>query len=79
MPAKRLLQESELATLARQCRVAAGKNRAEAARELKVARQAVIYAEDHPQKSFTKLRCRMIEVYSGLKVIGPVFVVKGKK
>jgi hypothetical protein len=79
MPVKRLLQESELAALARECRVAAGKNRAQAARDLMVARQAVIYAEDHPGKSFTKLRCRMIEVYSGLKVIGPVFVVKRKK
>lgn len=64
--------------MAKKCREESGKNRAEAARELGVARQAVIYAEDQPEKSFTKLRCRIIETYSKLKVTGPVFLVSKK-
>ncbi len=72
---EKFLQESELAALARDYRIASGKNRAEVARELKVGRQAVKYAEDCPEKSFTKLRCRMIEAYSPYRVRGPVFLV----
>ena len=68
--------EVELAALAKKYRMEAGKNRAEAARELQVARQAVIYAEDFPEKSFTKLRCRIIEAYSQFAVQGPVFLLK---
>ncbi len=79
MRAKNFVTESELASLARKFRIGAGINRAEAARELGVARQAVIYAEDDPEKSFTKLRCRMIETYSCFKVRGPVFLLEKKK
>ena len=71
--------EAELADLAREFRIAAGKNRAEAAREFGVARQAIIYAEDRPDKSFTKLRRRMIEAYSTFEVVGPVFQLKSKE
>jgi DNA-binding XRE family transcriptional regulator len=78
MPRQTVLAEAELAALAKRCREAAGRNRAAAARELGVARQAVIYAEDRPEKSFTKLRCRIIEAYSPLKVTGPVFLVAKK-
>lgn len=78
MRAKTIVEEKELAALAQRYRTAAGKNRAEAARQLGVARQAVIYAEDQPQKSFTKLRCRMIEMYSSYKVRGPVFLMEKK-
>ena len=78
MPRQTIIAEAELAALAKKCREESGKNRAEAARELGVARQAVIYAEDQPEKSFTKLRCRIIEAYSPLKVTGPVFLVSKK-
>jgi DNA-binding XRE family transcriptional regulator len=78
MPKIKFVQEAELAKLAQQYRIASGRNRAEAARELKVARQAVIYAEDQPKKSFTKLRCRMIEFYSPFKIAGPVYLVEKK-
>jgi DNA-binding XRE family transcriptional regulator len=78
MAPKRLFDEADLASLARKYRTAAGKNRAEAARELGVARQSIIYAEDRPEKSFTKLRCRMIEAYSPFKVRGPVFALESK-
>lgn len=71
--------EPQLASLARKYRIQAGRNRAQAARELKVARQAIIYAEDQPGKSFTKLRCRLIEAYSSYRVKGPVFCLERKK
>jgi len=79
MRVKDFVDETALATLARKFRIRAGKNRAQAARELGVARQAVIYAEDCPEKSFTKLRCRMIETYSIYRVRGPVFLLERKQ
>jgi DNA-binding XRE family transcriptional regulator len=79
MRVKEFVGEAELASMARQYRIAAGKNRAEAARELGVARQAIIYAEDQPGKSFTKLRCRLIETYSPYRVKGPVFRLERKR
>ena len=79
MRAKDFVNETDLASLARKFRTAAGKNRAEAARELGVARQSVIYAEDRPETSFTKLRCRIIEAYSPFKIRGPVFLLQRKK
>lgn len=79
MQPKEFLSETELAAMARKCRIEAGKNRAEAARELGVTRQAVIYAEDQPKKSFTKLRCRLIQAYSPYAVRGPVFILERKK
>lgn len=78
MAKKQFVSEPELAALAQKYRVASGKNRAQAARELDVARQAIIYAEDQPDKSFTKLRCRMIETYSPYRIVGPVFLVEKK-
>ena len=73
MRVKQPFAETELAALAKKYRVAAGKNRAEAARELGVARPSLIHAEDFPEKSFTKLRSRIIEKYSPFKVRGPLF------
>ena len=70
--------EKDLAALAKKYRVSAAKNRAEAARELGVARPSLIYAEDFPGKSFFKLRKRMIEKYSPYKVVGPVFWLEKK-
>ncbi|HXT39009.1 MAG TPA: hypothetical protein VN887_03205 [Candidatus Angelobacter sp.] len=75
MAKKKLVTERDLAALAQKLRLATGKSRAQAARELGVARQAVIYAEDHPKKSFTKLRRRMIESFSKSKVNGPYFQI----
>jgi DNA-binding XRE family transcriptional regulator len=72
------LSEKDLATLAKKYREAAGKNRAQAARELNVSRQSVIYAEDSPEQSLLKLRKRIIETYSPHKVIGPVFWLEQK-
>ena len=72
------LAERDLAAVAKQCRVAAGKNRSEAARELGVARPSLIHAEDHAEKPLIKLRIRIIEKYSHYKVVGPHFLLKRK-
>jgi DNA-binding XRE family transcriptional regulator len=68
----------ELAALAKRYRIAAGKNRAQAARELGVARVSLIHAEDFPGKSFFKLRKRIIEKYSPHKVVGPSYWLERK-
>lgn len=73
MPKKQLYPEKELAALAKQFRLATGKKRAEAARELGVARPSLIHAEDFPEKPLVKLRIRIIEKYSGYRVVGPAY------
>ena len=78
MPKKQWFAEHELAALAKKFRVAAGKNRSQAARELGVARPSLIHAEDYPEKTFIKLRCRIIEKYSPFRVAGPCFRLERK-
>jgi DNA-binding XRE family transcriptional regulator len=78
MPKKHLFAEHELAALAKKFRVAAGKNRSEAARDLGVTRQSLIHAEDYPAKTFVKLRCRIIQKYSPFKMTGPLFSLERK-
>jgi DNA-binding XRE family transcriptional regulator len=78
VPKKIPVTEKELAAAAKKFRIASGKNRAQAARELGVARQAVIYAEEKPEKSFFKLRKRIIERYSPYKVVGPICFLEKK-
>jgi len=78
MPKKQLYAERELAALAKNFRVASGRNRAEAARELGVSRPSLIHAEDFPEKTFIKLRIRIIEKYSGYKVVGPAYWLEKK-
>ena len=78
MPKKQLYPEKELAALAKKYRMAAGKNRSEAARELGVARPSLIHAEDFPEKTFIKLRIRIIEKYSGYRVVGPAYWLEKK-
>ena len=73
MAKDRLIEEGELATLAKRLREATGKSQSEAAKELGVARPTLIQAEDEPGRSLTKLRIRMIEAYSKHKVSGPLY------
>ena len=73
------VSEESVASIAKQYRQATGKSRAQVASELGVGRQAVFYAEDFPQKSFFKLRKRIIEKYSPYKVVGPVFWLEKTK
>jgi DNA-binding XRE family transcriptional regulator len=76
--AKHPIQEAQLAALAKQFREAAGKSKADAARELGVAAPTIFSAEERPDMSLTKLRIRLIEIYSPFKVVGPVFLLEKK-
>jgi DNA-binding XRE family transcriptional regulator len=74
----RYIEEAALGSLAKKYREAAGKSRAEAARELGVARPTVFQAEENPDASLFKLRKRLIELYSPHRLIGPVFWLEEK-
>ena len=78
MADKKLLSEEDLAWLAKGCREKSGKSRFQASKELGVSHVSIHRAEENPQRSLTKLRIRIIEKYSSLKVSGPVFYVTGK-
>jgi hypothetical protein len=78
MAQARPVKERSLAHLAKQFRLAAGKSKAEAARELGVAAPTLFAAEERPEMSLTKLRIRMVEAYSPFKVVGPVFLLRKK-
>jgi DNA-binding XRE family transcriptional regulator len=78
MPKAQWVTEIDLAALAKQFRETAGKTRAEAARELKVSHVSIHRAEENPEISLFKLRCRMIEHYSNFKISGPVFRLERK-
>ena len=73
-----MLTEAQLAALAKQFRVAAGKTRSEAAREMGVKHPSIFHAEETPEQSLLKLRKRMIEKYSPYKVKGPGFWLEKK-
>ena len=72
------LKESDLAALAKQFREAAGKRRADAARDMGIKQTSIFHAEESPEKSYRKLRIRMIEKYSPYKVVGPVYLLQKK-
>jgi DNA-binding XRE family transcriptional regulator len=78
MAEKKLMSEEDLAWLAKGCREKAGKSRFQASKELGVSHVSIHRAEENPQESLTRLRIRIIEEYSSLKVKGPVFYVTGK-
>ena len=68
----------DLAKLAKEFRTRAGRSRAEAAREMSVSQTSIFNAEQVPDHGLSKLRVRMIEKYSEFRVIGPIFVLKGR-
>jgi hypothetical protein len=70
--------ERELAALAKRFRKAAGKTRAQAARDMKVSQPSLFHAEESPRLGLFKLRKRMIERYSPFKLIGPTYTLKQK-
>jgi DNA-binding XRE family transcriptional regulator len=78
MPNEKLLTEKDLTKLAKQFRELAHKSRAQAGRELGVSHVSIYRAEENPNESLTKLRIRIIEAYSTLKVVGPVFRLEWK-
>ena len=73
MKSSELVPESDLAALAKKFRVAAGKSKSDVARELGVTVPSVFSAEEEPDKSFLKLRCRIIEACSNQRVSGPFY------
>jgi DNA-binding XRE family transcriptional regulator len=75
---ERLVIEVALPALAKQFREKAGKNRAEAARELGVARPTVHQAEENPELGLFKVRKRIIEKYSSYRVVGPFYRLERK-
>jgi DNA-binding XRE family transcriptional regulator len=79
MKSIRYVAESELAKIAKEARENAGKTRAEAARDMGIKQPSIFHAEESPEQSFTKLRCRMIEAYSDFKVSGPLFKLEPKR
>jgi DNA-binding XRE family transcriptional regulator len=79
MGQEQIVDEADLAALAKKYREASGKNRAEAARELDVARPTLIQAEERPEMSLTKLRKRIIATYSLFEVAGPVYLLRKKR
>jgi hypothetical protein len=72
------IEEKNLAALAKKFRQAAGKSKAEAARELKVKAPTIFGAEEYPKMGLSKLRIRMIEKYSPYRVTGPVYLLHKK-
>jgi DNA-binding XRE family transcriptional regulator len=75
---KDLIDEIELATLAKQFRTTAGIRKAEVARKLGVSKTTIQQAEESPERSLTAVRCRIIELCSPFKVIGPKFSLQKK-
>ncbi len=78
MAQKSRYRETELAALAKKFRSKAGISKEEAAKELKVGRPSVQLAESTPGQSLTKLRIRIIEKYSGYRIVGPVYLLEKK-
>jgi DNA-binding XRE family transcriptional regulator len=73
---QRIIKEQELAALAKEFRERSGKNRAEAARELGIARPTVHQAEENPERSLTNVRRQLIEAYSEFELVGPVYLLR---
>jgi DNA-binding XRE family transcriptional regulator len=71
MSKTKMYAETELAALAKRFREGSGKSKALMARELGVTRAAMQDAEEHPDRSMTRLRCRIIESCSPYRVAGP--------
>lgn len=76
---EKFVSESDLAPLAKKARIEAGKSRPQVAKELKITRPSLFHAEESPSKSLTKLRCRIIEIYSSTKVTGPFYRIEQSK
>ena len=78
MKERKYFEEAALAALAKKYRVAAGRTRAEAARDMGIKQPSIFHAEESPEHGLIKLRTRMIETYSPFKVVGPVYLLKRK-
>jgi len=77
--ADRFIKEAELGAMAKKFREAANVSRAQAARDCRVARPTIFYAEEEPERGLHKLRRQIIERYSDSEVIGPVYLLRRKR
>jgi DNA-binding XRE family transcriptional regulator len=73
MAKKTLYAEAELAALAKEFRTQVGRSKADVGRELEVSRPSMQDAEEHPERSMTRLRLRIIEACSPYRVEGPFY------
>lgn len=78
MATKRVFKESELAALAKELREKTGKSKAALAREFGVHPTTIQLAEEYPERSMTKMRCRIIEACSPYRVGGPGYWLERK-
>lgn len=78
MAKRRLFKETELAVLAKQLREKSGKTKAELSREFGVNPATIQLAEEYPERSMTKMRCRIIEACSRFRVGGPGYWLERK-
>src|SRR6266850_4032386 len=73
-PAQSLpIREEDLPQIAKAAREAAGRTRAEAARDLGVKFSSIFNAEENPRASLFQLRKKLIETYSNYQLVGPEF------
>lgn len=79
MEVNAVLDQTQLAALAKRYRVAAGKSRKEAARDMGLKHPAIFHAEESPKRSLCKLRKRLVEAYSSFRVIGPIYLLTEKQ
>jgi hypothetical protein len=75
---KRYVSELELAALAKQFRLKAGKTKIGTAALLGVGRPSVQLAETDLEQSLFKLRKRIVEIYSPFRVTGPFYRLERK-
>ena len=67
MQKSEFIEERKLADLAKKCRMAAGKTRAAAARDMGIKHPSIHHAEESPEMGYHSLRIRLIETYSKLR------------
>jgi DNA-binding XRE family transcriptional regulator len=79
MASNQACSEAALAKLAKRFRKQSGKTKAALGRELGVTRATMQDAEEHPGRSLTKLRIRIIETCSPYRITGPVYLLHRKK
>ena len=76
---KKLVNEKELAKLAKEARKQAHLSKAEVARQLEVTRGTIHQAEEYAEMSLTKLRIKIIEKCSPAKISGPFYQIETGK
>lgn len=71
--ATKFIPESALPSIAKKCRLKAGKTKIQIANELGVTRPSVQLAEENPEQRLDSLRKRIIEACSEYSVEGPFY------